>query len=237
MNCINPPALTDRQLIEYFDAESPPQIAEHLADCDFCREQASRLGLALNRLTTQLYRADCPSSNDLGEYQMQLLPETQTKAIQQHLKQCPHCSSELADLEAYFQELVPEIEYSFVEQIKVKVAKLVSDLSPSGMPQLNPTFAVRGDEGGSFLYEIDDAQIALDVQDDDENPDLKVMYGIITGLDVAPLRVQLWQNDQQVVTADVDDLFTFHVSRLAAGTYNVVLRGTDVEIHIQDVPV
>lgn len=233
MNCVDPPALTERQLQDYVDGEADPRTSEHVAKCAYCREQAKNLGQALYRLTAELYRSDCPSSHDLGEYQMKLLSATQTAIIDQHLQQCPHCTNELTQLQTYLHDLTPEIEYTLVEQVKVKVATLISGLSSSSAPQFSPTFAIRGDDNTSFLYEVDDAQIAIEVQDDDENPDLKTIYGIITGLDIAPLTVQLWQSDQKITTTNVDDLFTFQLSTLNSGMYDLVLVGDDVELHVQ----
>ena len=49
-------------------------------------------------LTAQLYRITCPSSEELGEYHLHMLPAEQTTAVAQHLRTCPHCTRELAEL-------------------------------------------------------------------------------------------------------------------------------------------
>ncbi len=49
-------------------------------------------------LRAALYRRDCPTTMELGDYQMDLLAEDERARIQRHVSRCPHCQAELSRL-------------------------------------------------------------------------------------------------------------------------------------------
>ncbi|MBN2440228.1 MAG: hypothetical protein JXJ04_02755 [Spirochaetales bacterium] len=55
------------------------------------------------RLTSQLYRFDCPTSSDLGDFHFNLLPDNLKEEIESHLKTCPWCREELEDLKEFVE--------------------------------------------------------------------------------------------------------------------------------------
>jgi anti-sigma factor ChrR (cupin superfamily) len=61
-----------------------------------------------NQLSKVLYRAFCPETLELGEYQLGMLSSKQANKIQTHLAECPHCRAELAQLKSFLKGLADD---------------------------------------------------------------------------------------------------------------------------------
>jgi hypothetical protein len=174
-----------------------------------------------------------------------MLPQDQTTAVAQHLAECPHCTREVAQLKDYLVELTPTREYGPLEQIKervnVLVARLVSGGSKAGplaQPALAPAYTgIRGRKPEPYLYQADDVQIAVEVQDDAERPGRWIILGLIIGIEPAGPEVLLWQAEQRVAMVSVDESGNFVIPDLAPGNYELILSGPEVEVHIQELQV
>jgi hypothetical protein len=186
-----------------------------------------------NQLSNALYRAFCPEPNELGEYQLGLLSTPRAQQIQTHLAECPHCRTEMAQLQSFLKSVEPDLETSLVERVRVWLAELL----PGADGGSTLAFGLRGDESGVHFYQAGDAQITLEVQDDPEAPGRKTLVGLILGGEAAGLRAYLWRQDQAVTSAEVDELGNFTLSGLEPGQYEIFLSGPDVEIQIKDLEV
>jgi len=256
MACVSPPELDDQSLLLYLDGQASAEITAHIEQCSHCRERAHRLARLEGRLTIQLYRATCPSPHELGEYHLTLLPAAQMDAIRQHLEKCPHCRSEIAQLEGYLAQLAPDLESALApgmleqaaDRVRVWVARLVSGGPGSGLGErltMAPApfglagAAVRGDElEAPLVYQAGKAQVIVEVEQDAERPDRKVVLGLAIGLDASPgVEAHLWQTGQRVTGAPVDDLGNFVLPALLPGEYELILAGPELEIHIQHIQV
>ena len=245
MTCISPPELNDRELLTYIDGEADHRVVAHLERCPYCREKSHHLARLQDRLTAQLYRLTCPSPVEMGEYHLGVLPRDQAAAVARHLAECPHCTREVAQLKDYLTELAPALELSPLERIKERARVLVASLvngrleaGPLGQPALAPAYAgVRGEEREPYLYQADDVQIAIEVQGDAERLDRKVILGLVIGMEPGRVEAHLWQADQRVAVVSVDELGNFVIPDLAPGSYELILSGPEIEIHIQDLRV
>jgi hypothetical protein len=241
MTCVSPPELDDRELLTYMDGEAATDVVAHVERCPHCRERARRIARVQGRLTTQLYRIACPSTEDLGEYHLRVLPRDRAAAVARHLKECPHCTREVAQLRDYLGDLAPDLEFSSLERIRVLVAQLVRggrESGGAGALAPAPAYAgLRGEEEGPRIYRADETQIAIEIQDDPEQRDHRILLGLLTGMDIHGLTAHLWQADQRIAGAAVDELGNFVIPSLAPGSYELILSGPEVEIHIQDLVV
>ena len=243
MACVSPPELDDRTLLIYIDGEATPDTVAHLERCSHCRERAHRLARLQRRLTRLLYRIDCPSPLELGEYHLGMLPAVQMEAIGHHLEECPHCRQEIAQLEGYLADLAPTLQPGPLEQAVERVRVLIARLVSGGMPgpmAMAPAYAgTRGDESGApLVYQADDVQVIVEVEADAERPDRKTVLGLVVGLDEASdFKAHLWQAGQRVTTTAVDELCNFVLPGLLPGEYELVLAGPKLEIHVQRVQV
>ncbi|MEP6894109.1 MAG: hypothetical protein ABI986_00750, partial [Chloroflexota bacterium] len=119
MNCKFPPEIEDQKLLAYLDDEVDHKTRLHLEQCSYCLDRAKELASVHNRLTARLYRLTCPSSLELGEYHLHMLPASQMLIVAQHLRECQHCSREVNELQSYMSELGPTGETGLLEGIKV----------------------------------------------------------------------------------------------------------------------
>jgi hypothetical protein len=124
MKCISSPALDDTQIVSYMEGEADAAVVAHIKECAFCRERANRWTLLQNRLKKELYRVTCPTPVELGDYHLGFLPDPQKLVVAQHVRECPLCRREVADLEEFLGEPTPQP--GFVGSIEMLVASLVS---------------------------------------------------------------------------------------------------------------
>ena len=203
MHCISPPKLDDYTLLMYIDGDAAPQVAAHLRLCPHCQARALQLAQVQGRLVTQLYRITCPSPLELGEYHLGVLPPAQTEPITRHLRECPHCTGEVAQLADYLAELEPSLGHDLLaqieERVRVLVARLVSG-GPLGGPALAPAFApVRGTDRGPLTYQAEDIQVVIEVQQQATRPDLGMILGLVIGWDTPQeLQAHLWRAEQRL---------------------------------------
>lgn len=249
MECISPPELDDQTLLAFIDGQAPAAVTEHVRQCAHCRERARRLARLLGRLTTLFYRFECPTPAELGEYHLELLPAAQTAAIERHLADCLHCRREVAQLEGYLTHLEPAAQpepgrlQETVEHARVWLARLVGGgaaSGPVGPFALSPAFAgLRGkDAEAPLVYQAQDAQVIIEVKEDAESLNHYALLGLIIGMDEpAGLDARLLHGGQQAAATEVDELGNFVLTSLVAGEYDLILAGSDLEIHVQQVQV
>lgn len=185
-----------------------------------------------SKLSAMLYRALCPSTTELGEYRFGMLEDEQNNSIQQHIKNCPHCRSELIQLEGYLAEVSPDLEYSLADRINIWIARLIPEQSFGTLPPL--ANGLRGESGRQRVYQAGDAQLTFDVQADPEQPGRKTLIGLITGIETSGLNVRLWQEQEYVIEKEVDELGNFIISGLEVGSYRLILSGTNFETHVEE---
>jgi anti-sigma factor RsiW len=193
-------------------------------------------------MTAQLYRITCPTPTELGEYHLGVLPVDQIEAVSAHLAECPHCRREIAQLKDYLAELElapgPDLVEQVVEHVRVLVARLVSG-GPLGRPALAPAYAgLRGGEQEPLVYQAEEIQVMLDIQEDADRPDRRSLLGLVVGLGAPQgFQAHLWASEQLLATAPVDELGSFVLSNLMRGRYELMLSGPKTGIHIQDLDI
>jgi hypothetical protein len=236
-NCVFPPELDGKQLLGYLDNNADKKTISHLQGCAHCRERAKALDRLQKRLTRRLYRLTCPSPIELGEYHLRMLPTPQMLLIGQHLRECPHCEREIAELERFFLADLKPMEDSLLAKAKVLIARLVSERGEnqeSGGSTLIPVFAtLRGEAEGPFIYQADHVQIVIEIQEDAEQPDLKVLLGLVMGFKSNLVTVKVNRNEQIIATTSVDENGNFTIHHLVSGLYELTLtteEGSEIRI-------
>ncbi len=234
MTCISPPALSDEQIAMFLDGEANAQVAAHLEHCPYCHERADDMARAHDELRTHLYRITCPSPETLRDYHFDFLSPTQVSDVTQHLARCPHCTRELAVLNDYLDEMVPSPLSRVVERVKVLIAELIG----GGLTSPSPALAgVRGRAAEPYVYLADNVQIGIEVQEDVERPDRRMLVGLVAGMDTNEIQAHLWQSDRLISTTSVDEVGGFTFSQLAPGHYELILSGRQQKIFISDLQV
>lgn len=231
MECISSPALDDTQIISYIEGEADNAIVAHIKECPYCVERASRLTLFQNRLRARLYRSTCPSSMELGDFHLGLLQAPQALVVAQHVRECPHCTREVAELAEFLAE--SDMQPDLLETAKVLFARLVGGGA-------TPAFgALRGESKGPLTFEADGVVITLDVQ---PGPNGQVsILGQVAADDQdqwTGAKVELQQAESPQLTASLDDLGAFRFEAVRTGSIKfaitsldgVVIQSPDIEI-------
>jgi hypothetical protein len=109
----------------YVDGTADQAVIEHVRRCPACARQAQELAALQATLTARLYRASCPTPDQLIAYQRGELRGSENLTVAQHLRQCPHCARELAAL-AHEEEEDAHPGERFCTAIEVRIAPGVS---------------------------------------------------------------------------------------------------------------
>jgi hypothetical protein len=239
MKCITSPALEDTQIVSFIEGEADDTVVAHIRECPFCSERANRWTLLQNGLRKQLYRVTCPTPMEIGDYHLGWLPAPQALVVAQHVRECPLCRREVAELEDFLTEPMPQP--GFLGSIKTLIASLVSG---PGMDQDHPELTsapafggLRGEGEEPFIYQAGQVRIVIEVQDDVEQMGLKTLLGLVTGLETNEFTIQVSQGDNVIATTSVDEIGNFIISHLSPSHYQLILSGPNMEIHVPSLPV
>ena len=220
MKCISSPALDDTQIISYIEGEADNVIVAHIKECPYCAERANRLALMQNQLRARLYRSTCPSSMELGDLHLGLLPDSRKPVVAQHVRECPHCRRELAELQGFLAE--PDVQSGLLEPVKRLVAQLINSGSA-------PAFgALRGESKGPLTFEADGVVITLDVSSG-PNGQMSIL-GQVAADDQdqwTGANVELQQVDIPPLTTSLDDLGAFRFEAVRPGATKFIITSTD----------
>lgn len=219
------------------DLDVAAKMAEMMAADPALAARAAALQKEEEVLQSALFRVSCPDTMDLSEYAAGLLPAGFRQDIQSHLAACPYCVQEVAQLKTYLAAVRPDLETNIFKRARVLVARLISSAAGPGSFGRQPAFGVRGDAAGPLMYAADGVQLSLDVQDDPQQPGQKRILGLVIGVEPAGWQAQLWSAGQLVGRAEIDELGNFTLAPPAAATYELIIHGGEVSVHIPELTV
>jgi hypothetical protein len=130
--CIDPSAIKEGTLLAYIDGQENEQVRRHLERCSYCAAQAESLRRMTATLKATLYRHSCPPPEQLALYQLRLLPASAQLAMAKHVRECPHCTTELAEL-ARVEHKAP-----LLERLRRTADVIQAVLVPSPRPSTAP---------------------------------------------------------------------------------------------------
>lgn len=188
-----------------------------------------------DKLRKKLYRAFCPDSMELDDYLLGLLIRERAASIGEHLKECPYCRNELAQMRAFREATGPDLERTLLDRIRILVARLVRAAGSGSAGLTLAPQGVRGNEAHALTYETEGMQVVLDIQPDPQRSDLRAIYGLLIGSDPAQqFQARLIGMDGPAVTAPVDEFGNFTFLQTVPGQRELTLLGPSVEIHIEE---
>jgi hypothetical protein len=230
MECITSPTLDDIQILSYVEGEADDTVVTHIKECQFCTDRANRWALLQKHLRKQLNRVTCPTSIELGDYHLGLLPAPQVLVVAQHLRECPLCRREVTDLKDFLDDLKPEI--SLLSTARVIVARLISGGTGSGTHSKNgfvpSSVALRGETKGPITLEAEGMVIVLDLQRT-EGGSVNVV-GQVAADDQerwTGALVEFRQGNELQSSAMVDDLGAFQADGLLPGPKELRILSKD----------
>ena len=228
--CSLPPALTDQQIWEALDGIADESISSHLQKCPYCQTRANALENMQSRLKSRLFRATCPPSLELAEFFARTLPPPQMLTVSAHVRSCPHCTRELAELGAFMGAQSSEPAEPVGER-KTLVARLVNSASSA-------FGALRG-ESRSVTLEVEGAVITFEIQSA-SNGRVSVLGQIAAEAQDAwtGATVILQPSDASQQTTSVNDLgaFTFEAVQPGVGEFIITsLHNESIKIPPLDI--
>jgi hypothetical protein len=237
MEPINQPEPTNQQLLAYLDGEADTTTIATIEGSRSARQRLEGLARLTGKLTARLYRVVCPQPNELGEFQLALLPEHQQAAIQEHLTTCPHCQAELTQLQGYLADLAADIEPSLAERIHTIIAQFVRGTLGAGnlgtaLPALAP-LGIRGAISEPLVYQAEEQQIVIDLEEAASGqPELRDMLILLTGQTLQIATIQLYQDETLLAETSVDQAGNALLTDIASGEYTMRIQSTQQEILI-----
>ncbi len=101
MECSYPPPLTDDVLALALDGFADEDTQRHLAQCLACATRLQNMRQFDRGLQRRLKRFDCPSPQQLADYDTGMLDAEASNIVQRHVAQCPRCQEDLRALEQF----------------------------------------------------------------------------------------------------------------------------------------
>ena len=231
--CESPPELDDKQLLAYLDEPAAEQAtALHLKKCSYCSKRAESLDHFQKNLAGRLFRSTCPSTLTLGEYHLRMLPASQMLIVAQHVRECPHCARETAELNEYLSDFAQAPNEILPEKRKTIMARLIggqTEPNLQGEHSLASAFAtLRGESQGPIVLEADGIVILLGFARASSGK-----VSIIGQLaadhqeDWTGAAVELQQTDTTPLIASLDDLGAFTFEALHPSPIQITITSPD----------
>lgn len=216
--CIDPSEVKEGSLAAYIDGQASEKVRAHVERCPHCAAQveAQRRTTAIARAA--LYRLSCPDSEELGLYQLRLLPASEQLIVARHVRECPHCQRELAELAR------ADDAPSLPERVRQAVSVIEARLTP--MPH-QAARAFRGPSASSRRFRTDDLELHVSVQPGHGRGRWTVM-GRLSPLDsnasLSP-GMEIWlMQDGEAWAAAVETGGVFAFEDVSPGTYALSLE-------------
>jgi hypothetical protein len=174
-------------------------------------------------LRHKLYRFDCPSAHELGEYAIDMVGPAERVAIAQHALECHECAAELGVLRDFLATEPPGVE-SLAARARRVVAQLFSSPAAGGAVALG----LRGGHAtSSTIYRVEDVSVSL-IQGPGEGELTGMVARDVTGPEtVVGAEIYLVDADGARPVATVGPAGDFGIAALPTGAYELELRLAD----------
>jgi hypothetical protein len=227
----------------YADGERPRRVREHVRACAACAATVAEYAATVERLGSVLFRFDCPTGLELGEYHLALMPESQRRRVAAHLARCPHCAAELATAAGFLDDApaaapAEPLGRRARREVRAALQRIVAQLVPPPAP------AVAGLRGAAdpvtWRYAAGDLTLTLHPQPADRPRGQFQVLGFVEQRDAAldsltgvPARL-VDDAGATVATTVVDEIGNIIVGPAPAGRYTLELTLPDRIVVVPD---
>lgn len=194
-------------------------------------------------LSQTLFRFDCPDPLTLGEYHVGLLNAQPRRLVQNHLSLCPLCRREIAQLAGFITataDPVPQGDsrQSLLEKLRVFVVDI---MAPSDS-ELLPNASFRDSDDQMFtqtqfrVHRTGDYLVSLSLRK--KGDEGQTIVGDIANLNnpdegFADWALHFWQGGMLKQVAPLDQTGAFILEAGSDDPFELILTGTEIEIHLQ----
>lgn len=234
--CTRPPALDDLDLIAAADGEARPEVAAHLAVCRSCASRASAIMGLQNALRRRLFRAFCPSSDDLLAFHHHHLPDARSTRIATHIDECPHCTRELQLIMRAAHE--PPQLFAGVWPLRRLVAQPLATAGPVGSLPLYGA-ARSGSANAQYAYRAENLELTLRVARVVGRSGTLAVSGQLATDDCAleallpGATAHLLSNADEQAVVSLDELGGFFFDGVCPGEYQLSVRLGECEVVVE----
>lgn len=190
------------------------------------------------RREDDLARQPRPSSFELGEYALGLLPAAAAARIKAYLALHPHAAAEVALLQTYLAQGEPAIQPAPgpLARLQTLVMTLRHAAGPEGV------WAGARGAADAAVYQAGDWQVILDSDDDTQHPGRFVLTGLLLGPETptqATATLLSAHTPNGSAAAPLDEFGNFVLPNLLPGEYDLALLAPQqaVELHIAGIAV
>jgi hypothetical protein len=256
MDCLHSLAPNDEELLSYALDDEPllPEVRTHLVYCVICQQRLTDYKELNTLLISRLYRSECPDAMKLNFFCEQLLPINDRWRIASHIRQCPLCAVEVADIQRMLVACgaSPNVS-SFLDAIPTTRRRVIASLT-----LMQPHMVTRNEllaRPWPRQYRADSISISLHLSDgskgeimllglftrDDPDASVDAFEGVLAELYDACNPVKRYDeqvgNDQCVeqplMSTIVDDLGNLVFKNVLPGTYLMIVHLPDAELVIE----
>jgi len=164
------------------------------------------------RLTGMLYRYNCPTADELGDFVLDMVDAEMREVIQLHVQHCPLCREEIETLQAFLekddpplQDMLPIDDSAPTVEPSIRRGNLVP--ASAGIP------AMRGVQAKSFKYDFqDDIALYISIREEASSIVIDGQFTVVnpeTSINLSGALVEFWQSGRPVAITFVDRQYSF----------------------------
>jgi len=225
--------LSPETLLQIIYHEAPADAHAHLSKCPICQEQYESMRIACRILFQALFRAPCPSSEELSTAAMQ---EDLAESLVSHIASCAECRAEWQMLTtlAHLPLVLPRFA-TLTDALRAHMRILRAEPMTTSPTQVA---LVRGAKSiAPYLFHTDVADIMIGIMPSMEMPNRYQMQGML--MNKNGLRFQnvlLYGTRTPVLSSDIEEaLFAF--DNLPTGVYNLLISDGETALYLPDIAI
>ncbi len=255
-SCISPPPPEPAALLRAVSGEGDPATTAHLAACPACLARAEALAQVERRLGGALFRAGCPSPEELAALAEGDLEPARQPVLVRHVAICPLCQRDQAEYMAFMTlpDRIPDAAMApsaarlstpppatrlsdLIAGLRVRVAQAVG--GAGGFGGLTPALAgaaaggLRGAAGEAvFAVDTEGVRITLKSETDEERRGRRILSGTLSSPAWEGATAWLAADDRVVAGTTVEARGFFELTGLAPGRYTLTLCLADTAVQV-----
>lgn len=224
--------LEDWELDKIADGEGTVEMEQTLANSPADQERLQGIRQEEQSLRRALFRADCPSTLTLGEWQFGMMEGDGARRVQSHIATCPHCAAELADIQSAMNSTVsvPQTREPILRRLVMKLESLLDEVA--GTTAASPV-ALRG-ETWSGLYSNGDYMISLTKRRAQGGYSLQGSVITPEPMSKGQAQLTLKQNDSVIVQSPLSAAATFVFDQVQPGRYELIVTTASSELIVSE---
>lgn len=200
------PESYENQITAALDDDALPEIKRLLVENKDFAKQVALARQFESKLKSALFRWDCPTPQELGDYHFQLIDPTTATGITDHLTHCVHCQAELKELIDFLKQSPPITSESKIEKL-LRGMPRPGDIIARLLPPIpnRATAGLRGDSQGPRILQADGMTLFIETEKQNNHflikgqlaaDELEAWYGAL---------IQVVQEADLITVTSVDD--------------------------------